>query len=595
MATRTRPAGGPLVSRARASTTSAARSIASAVETTFCARSQLLLPVALRRPVCYSARIVASDDLLRVGRPRRQRCRRSGTGARQELVHAVSGRYRAASADEKRRILDEFVAVTGYHRKHAIRVFNGFAGTPVSMKRGRLRLYDEAVRQALVVFWEASDRVCGKRLKPLAPDPGGGARASRTSDASPRRSASMCWPSARPTIDRMLSGARAAAGSRAGAGQDDTGRSAQHSGAHVCRLAGPGARLCRGRPRRATAARAWPAASPHARPHRHRDRLDRVRRAARARGQRWSSTRSSDSGRAMPFPLRGIDTDNGSEFMNETAGRAYCRRPRDRVHAIASLSQERSGLGRTEERLRRSSARRLSATGGPGGRPRRSRGCTPPRGLFVNFFQPSFKLADKERVGAHVRKRYHTPETPCARLLASDAIAERHEEIGSAPCSARWTRFGSSTRFGRCSIISPASPRASASMCSLTENGDLDRFLKSLATAWRDGEVRPTHRTGPKPPRHWRTREDPFEAAWPRVVTWLESEPYRTSKELFERLCGEHPGDFSVGQLRTLQRRVKEWRRLAARRLVFAEPLHAVSADAINGCVTPQASSRVEG
>ena len=104
-------------------------------------------------------------------------------------------------------------------------------------------------------------------------------------------------------------------------------------------------------------------------------------------------------------------------------------------------------------------------------------------------------------------------------------------------------------------------------------DADLDRFLKSLANAWREGEVRPTHRTGPKPSRHWRTRADPFETMWPRVVTWLESEPDRTAKDLFDRLRDEWPGEIFSGQLRTLQRRVKEWRRLAARRLVFAAPL----------------------
>ena len=41
---------------------------------------------------------------------------------------------------------------------------------------------------------------------------------------------------------------------------------------------------------------------------------------------------------------------------------------------------------------------------------------------LVNVFQPSFKLAEKTRIGARVHKRYHPPETPCARLLASDAI-----------------------------------------------------------------------------------------------------------------------------------------------------------------------------
>ena len=73
--------------------------------------------------------------------------------------------------------------------------------------------------------------------------------------------------------------------------------------------------------------------------------------------------------------------------------------------------------------------------------------------------------------------------------------------------------------------------------------------------------------------RHWRTRRDPFETTWSRVVEWLEAEPHRTAKELFERLQREHPGVFPTGQLRTLQRRVKDWRRLAARRLIFADPM----------------------
>ena len=94
------------------------------------------------------------------------------TDARQELVRAIGERYRAGSRQEKFRILDEFVAVTGYHRKHAIRLLNTAASLAAGPKRSphpRLRLYDEAVRDAVVLLWEASDRVCGKRLKPLLP------------------------------------------------------------------------------------------------------------------------------------------------------------------------------------------------------------------------------------------------------------------------------------------------------------------------------------------------------------------------------------------------------------------------------------------
>ena len=51
--------------------------------------------------------------------------RRLGMASRRELVRAVGERYRAGTRAAKRSILDEFVAVTGYHRKHAIRLLRG--------------------------------------------------------------------------------------------------------------------------------------------------------------------------------------------------------------------------------------------------------------------------------------------------------------------------------------------------------------------------------------------------------------------------------------------------------------------------------------
>lgn len=88
---------------------------------------------------------------------------------RRELIEAVGKRYRLACWEAKRKILDEFVAVTGYHRKHAIRILNGEEVLAKPILRPRQRLYDEAVRQALVVVWEAADRLCSKRLRAVMP------------------------------------------------------------------------------------------------------------------------------------------------------------------------------------------------------------------------------------------------------------------------------------------------------------------------------------------------------------------------------------------------------------------------------------------
>ncbi len=87
---------------------------------------------------------------------------------RRELKNAIGERYQATTERcERRQILSEFVRVTGYHRKHALRVLN--QPLAVRSRGARGRLYHEAVHQALMVLWEASDRICGKRLRVLIP------------------------------------------------------------------------------------------------------------------------------------------------------------------------------------------------------------------------------------------------------------------------------------------------------------------------------------------------------------------------------------------------------------------------------------------
>ena len=89
--------------------------------------------------------------------------------ARDELVTAIAGRYSQADRTERGRILDEFTAVTGFHRKHAMRLLRAGRPNRRSGPRPGRRVYDDAAREALIVIWEASDRICGKRLRPLVP------------------------------------------------------------------------------------------------------------------------------------------------------------------------------------------------------------------------------------------------------------------------------------------------------------------------------------------------------------------------------------------------------------------------------------------
>lgn len=90
---------------------------------------------------------------------------------RRKLLEALRKRYSAASKVEKTRILEASVLISGYHPKSAIRLLNGVVASGNRCVRSTpvRTFYGAAVQQALLVLWEASDRLCGKRLKALLP------------------------------------------------------------------------------------------------------------------------------------------------------------------------------------------------------------------------------------------------------------------------------------------------------------------------------------------------------------------------------------------------------------------------------------------
>jgi hypothetical protein len=88
----------------------------------------------------------------------------------EELVRAWRPRYLRANRKEKTRILDEFVALTDYHRKSAIRLLRNGMKPKVMDKRGRPRVYTPDVKAALLQVWEACGQICSKRLAPFLPE-----------------------------------------------------------------------------------------------------------------------------------------------------------------------------------------------------------------------------------------------------------------------------------------------------------------------------------------------------------------------------------------------------------------------------------------
>ena len=482
---------------------------------------------------------------------------------KRELTAAVGKRYRSAVPADKKPILDEFVNVTGYHRKHAIRILRGAEINEVGERIGR-RIYSEAVREALVVLWEAADRICGKRLRALIPVLVESMEKHGHLQLEQEIRDRLLTISA-ATIDRLLIRARKGA-----------------DGSH--RTRGIATALRRSIPVRTFAD--WKDPSPGymeadlvahcggvmAGSFVHSFVLTDVATgwtecvALIARDQHLIVEGIRRTRARLPFPLLGFDTDNDSVFINETV-MAFCREAG--IEFTRSRAYRKNDQAWVEQK-NGAVVRKLIGYG-------RFTGAAATRLLsslyeasrcYVNFFQPSFKLKSKTRTGAKVSKVYHPPVTPYGRLLASAEIPESvKEQLRLQFAELDPIQLLREIRRLQAALVAKGQAGESDPSHSAEETA---MFVRSLRTAWQSGEVRPTHRKTPRPPRTWRTRRDPFELVSSTVLQRLEESPDLVAKELFQQLQVENPGVFPDCQLRTLQRRVKEWRSKMARRLIMS-------------------------
>ncbi len=485
--------------------------------------------------------------------------------ARDELVVAIAGRYSRADRTERSRILDEFTAVTGFHRKHAMRLLRAGQPNRRSGPRPGRRIYDDATREALIVIWEASDRICGKRLRPLLPLLVEAMERHGHLRLAPEVRISVLAMSA-ATIDRALRSIR------------------RRAGQSTRRKAPPSAAIRRSVPVRTFDD--WGDPPPgfveadlvaHSGPVAKGSFLQTLVLTDIATGwtecapllvreQRLLIEVLSELRKLLPFALLGLDTDNDSVFMNETvrdyclaAGAKFTRCRPYRKNDQAWVEQKNGSVVRRMVGYRRFEGLEAAAV--------LARLYAALR-LFVNFFQPSFKLAAKARDGAKVTKRYHPPATPCQRLL-SDArtSAEVRHRVQMMQATLDPVRLLRQIRAAQQELVRLADTPVLGEATPSTPP-TLEQFLSGLRVAWQAGEVRPTSTPKPKAKRS-RRRPDPFVAVTTVLREWFEAEPWRTSRELFERLQAEYPGRYPDGQLRTCQRRLKEWRRESALRLVF--------------------------
>ena len=484
------------------------------------------------------------------------------TATRTEVLEAIRGRYIEASKRDKTRMLDEFVALTGCHRKHAVRLL-GQSDEHVEREvpKGR-RIYDEAVRQALVVVWEASDRICGKRLKAALPSMVESLERHGHLDLDPGVRERLFSASA-STIDRLLRPVRQSAGSRRRL------KRRRRMGSRVpvrtfmdwnepspgyleIDLVAHGGGAVSGAFIHSLVATdissGWTEAVP-----------------LLAREQSLVVEGLEAISGVFPVQVRGIDSDNDSVFINETLV-GYCEE--NEIEFTRSRAYRKNDQAWIEQKngsvIRRFVGHERHSGAVAGQTMAHLYGAVR---LYVNYFQPSFQLLAKSRKGGSVTKRYSKPATPCDRLLGRDDVGEdtkrrlRYNRAELDPVSLLHTIRASQSALAAV---------GSAESGSTPDGESLESFLSQLPDLWRQGEVRPTHARRTQAARWWRSRPDPFEGVWCEVLGWLQQRPDASAEQLMDRRIRRYPDSYSRRQLRTLQRRVRQWRSVMAKQLVYA-------------------------
>ena len=338
-----------------------------------------------------------------------------------EYREAVRWRYLNAKKKEKGRILDEFVQVTGYHRKAAIRLLRrGGADQPAKRRGCRRRYGDEAV-EVLRQVWETSDRLCSKRLQPFIGElvrvmrrHGELAVNARVEDQLSRMSASTIDRRLRPW--RRLGGRRPLSTTKSGSlvknsipirtfadwSEERPGFLEVDLVAH-CGESTEGfylTTLCA-----VDVATGWSECM-----------------GVWGKGQQRVGSAIHQVRQRLPFPLLGLDSDNGSEFINQYLYN-YCRN--QGITFTCSRSYKKNDSCHVEQK-NWSVVRRLV-----GYDRYSSHAALECLNLvyatlrhYVNFFQPTMKLVSKTRQGARVHKVYDTAKTPYQRLLESATLTE---------------------------------------------------------------------------------------------------------------------------------------------------------------------------
>jgi hypothetical protein len=460
------------------------------------------------------------------------------------------------------------VAATGYHRTYARWLLNYAEEVQPTLQRPRPRQYGSEVQHALFLAWNAANRICAKRLVPFLPTLVEALERHEHLHLTEECRSQLLSMSA-ATAERLLRsqrtlGLRGLSTTRAGTllkqqipiRTFEEWKETRPGFLEADLVAHCGVDIEGGYLYTLTltdVATGWTECLPL---------LYRSQETVLAAFQRAQTL--------FPFPLLGIDTDNGGEFINE-AVIAYCEQ------AQISFTRGRPNLKNDQcfvEQKNGAIVRQVVGYDRLVGEQAYGQLTELYRALrlYVNCFQPSMKLLSKQRDGKKVRYVYDPAKTPLHRLLLSGVLpAQKQQELTEAAQALDPIRLFQQLEqlqqaVFRCAVdgspfapsIPPAPPHMFAVERCLAGDVLAERSAPDptagFETLYREQERR-------KRVLGWqRTHKDPFEGEWEQILSWLVANPERSSGDIFRELQRLSPGRYQPLQIRTLQRGMRKIR-----------------------------------
>jgi site-specific recombinase XerD len=490
------------------------------------------------------------------------------TQARRVLLHQVAPAYHNASASHKQQMLEEFVTATGYVRKYARWLLNHAEEVLVSTTVLRRR-YGPEVEQALVLAWKTLNRICTKRLIPFLPSIIEALEQDGHVQLSQEHRRLLLSMSA-ATADRLLqahrySHPRSLSTTKAGSllkQQIPVRTFAQWDEAQPGFLEADLVAHCGGRLQGGCLytltltdiSTGWTECLPL---------LNRGREAVLAALQRARTL--------FPFPILGIDTDNGGEFINEEVA-AYC--VREQITFTRGRPYEKRDQCFVEQK-NGVVVRQVVGHGRLAGEHAYQQLAELYRALrlFVNCFQPSMKLVAKHIEGRNIHRVYDVARTPLQRLLLSGVLtASRQQELSAVAKGLDPIRLFRQVEqlqqaIFRCeeSGSAPGQRKPGLSLLRFELEGNATKPILLDRTGQDEG---PVSLYGDQKSQEsmsvldWRrTSNDPFIGQWEQILAWVRTNPTRSSGDIFRELQSLFPGRFLPRHMRTLQRGMRRIRK----------------------------------